>query len=459
MIARGGFLAAFTVVTLSALYITLLTSVMSLLTAGLVTPPFGQGAGAELVLGILGSSFLIVALIVSTVVVTNAFALITATRVREIALRRLLGASARSERRRIAAFGKRLSLLATAAGAALAAGAAAVGSGQGGMLEGVPATALLTPWVVLPLAALIACTTIAAWRGSSAVLSAEPVQALGLAATQEAGGADERRRLGATATTLLIAGLVILAGAFAAGAITPFAALIGIVGGTVLVIGVLAGAHTLLPTVFGLLSTALPRTGPAAIARRTVRDHPSRTTRAALGVLISVAVVTMFVVATVSAAAAITATYADSSLEDQSAEVLLVVLAVVGALIGFIVLIAALGLATTVALNTRLRAREIAVTRILGQGRADAARSVMIESAILSVGGSLAGLVLGAFLGWVGAQSILGSNVVGYVIPPVLPLADLALVVLAALVLTVASSIAPSRFVLADSPIRAFARA
>lgn len=463
MIARGGSLAAFTVVTLSALYITLLTSVMSLLTAGLVTTPFGQGAGAELVLGILGSSFLIVALIVSTVVVTNAFALITATRVREIALRRLLGASARSERRRIAAFGTRLSLLATVAGAALAAGAAAiiyaVGSGQGGMLEGVPATALLTPWVVLPLAALIACTTIAAWRGSAAVLGAEPVQALGLAATQEAGGADERRRLGATATTLLIAGLVILAGAFAAGAITPFAALIGIVGGTVLVIGVLAGAHTLLPTVFGLLSTALPRTGPAAIARRTVREHPSRTTRAALGVLISVAVVTMFVVATMSAAAAITATYADSSLEDQSAEVLLVVLAVVGALIGFIVLIAAVGLATTVALNTRLRAREIAVTRILGQGRADAARSVMIESAILSVGGSLAGLVLGAFLGWVGAQSILGSNVVGYVIPPVLPLAYLALVVLAALVLTVASSIAPSRFVLADSPIRAFARA
>ena len=463
MIARGGSLAAFTVVTLSALYITLLTSVMSLLTAGLVTTPFGQGAGAELVLGILGSSFLIVALIVSTVVVTNAFALITATRVREIALRRLLGASARSERQRIAAFGTRLSLLATAAGAALAVGAAAViyavGSGQGGMFERVPATALLTPWVVLPLAALIACTTIAAWRGSSAVLSAEPVQALGLAATQEAGGADERRRLGATATTLLIAGLVILAGAFAAGAITPFAALIGIVGGTVLVIGVLAGAHTLLPTVFGLLSTALPRTGPAAIARRTVRDHPSRTTRAALGVLISVAVVTMFVVATVSAAAAITATYADSSLEDQSAEVLLVVLAVVGALIGFIVLIAAVGLATTVALNTRLRAREIAVTRILGQGRADAARSVMIESAILSAGGSLAGLVLGAFLGWVGAQSILGSNVVGYVIPPVLPLAYLALVVLAALVLTVASSIAPSRFVLADSPIRAFARA
>jgi len=134
-------------------------------------------------------------------------------------------------------------------------------------------------------------------------------------------------------------------------------------------------------------------------------------------------------------------------------------LGIVNALIGFVVIIAAVGLATTVALNTRLRAREIAVTRILGQSRRDAAAAIVLESAVLSLAAALSGLVLGAVLGWVGAQSVIGVTMPGGVVLPFVPLPLIAVVLATSIVLTMLSSAAPLRFVLADSPVRAFARA
>ncbi len=462
MTARGGSLAALATVALSAMYIVLLTSVMALLRTGLVSTPFGQGETANLVLGVLGASFLIVALIVATVVVTNAFALVTASRIREIALRRLLGASAGQERRRIARDGLRLSLGATALGSAIAAGAAmlvlAIASPTGGMLAGAEPADLVDPLVVVPLLALQVCTMVAAWRGSAAVLAAEPVQALGLAGTLEVGG-DDRVRIGRGAAVTLLTGAALLVLTAFAGAVTPFAAFIGIIAGTVLVIGVLAGANGLLPRVMTALAAVLPRTGPAALARRTLAEHPARTARAALGVLIGVAVVSMFAVATASANLSLAVEYRDTEFQAQADEVLLGVLAIMSGLIGFVVVIAAVGLATTVALNTRLRAREIAVTRILGQSRRDAAIAIIAESAVLSVAAALSGLALGTLLGWVGAQSVIGVALSSRIVTLVVPLPLIGLVLVTALVLTVLAAVAPTRFVLADSPVRAFARA
>lgn len=462
MSGRGGTLAAIAVVALSAMYIVLLTSVMALLQSGLASTPFGQGAMAELVLGILGAAFLIVALIVATVVVTNAFVLVTATRVNEIALRRLLGASARAERTRIAREGLRLSLGASAFGIGLGAAAAygilLAGAQRDGMFDGATAADLVNPLVIVPLLVLQLCTVIAAWRGSAAVLAAEPVQALGLASTQQVGGSDEVR-IGRGATVALLTGLALLALTAIAGAFTPIAAFLGIIAGTLMAIGVLAGARGLVPRIVRVLAAVLPRTGPAALARRTLAEHPARTARAALGVLIGVAVVSMFVVATASANLSLAIEYQDTALADQADEVLLAVLGVVSALIGFVVLIAAVGLATTVALNTRLRSREIAVTRILGQSRRDAATVVVIEAAVLSIAAALSGLALGTLLGWVGAQSIMGVALSTRIVVPMIPLPLIGVVLITALVLTVLSSVAPTRFVLADSPVRAFARA
>lgn len=462
MSARTGTLAALAVIALSAAYIVLLTSLTSLLRAGLARTPFGQGETPELVLGILAVSFTIVALVVSTVVVTNAFALVTATRIREIALRRLLGASARRERRRIAAQGARLGLLGTAVGIAVGAGIAlavfAANAGDGGMLDGASAADLVDPGAIVPLVALIASTALAAWRGSAAVLDASPVQALGLATTQETGGL-ESTRLRPAAATLLLTGLVLLVVAAIGGMLTPLAVLVGLAGGTVLAVGILTGSNALLPRVTALIARALPRTGPAAAAAHALREHPARTSRAALGVVISVAIVTMFVVATASVATSQAIEYEGSADAVVVTEIMLVVLAVVGALTGVIAVISAIGLSTTVALSTRLRAREIATTRILGQNRGDAARAILIEGAVTSAAATLSGLAVGSVLGWVGAQSVLGSTLQSQLVTPVVPVLLVGVIAAVALVLTALSTIAPMRFVLADSPMRAFARA
>lgn len=462
MSGRGGTLAAFSVITLSALYITLLTAFMALLRTGLVSTPFGQGSTAEIVLGVLGSAFLLVSLIVSTVVVTNAFVLVAASRVHDIALRRLLGASASRERRRMLKEGVLMSLGATALGVLLGVGGSyaifAAGSQVGGMFDGAQFSDMLNPFVIAPLAALQVCVAVAAWRGSAAVLAAQPVQALGAASTQAAGG-DNRVRLGRPAAVTLICGVALLGLTFVAGAFTPLAAFLGIIAGTVVAAGVLAGAGGIMPRVMAVIARLLPAGGPAALARRTVAEHPARTSRAALGVLIGVAVVSMFVVATASANFSLALKYEGSALAGEADEVLLNVMGLVSALIGFVVIIAAVGLATTVALNTRLRAREIAVTRILGQSRRDAALAVLIEAAVLSLAAALSGLALGTVLGWVGAQSVIGVSMPGGAVLPFVPVPLIAAVLVTAIVLTVLSSAAPLRFVLADSPVRAFARA
>lgn len=463
MSPRTGTAAALVVITLSAAYIVLLTSLTALLRAGLVTTPYGQGELAQLLFGVLAFAFIVVALVVSTVVVTNAFALVTATRIREIALRRLLGASAAHERRRIAVQGARLGMLGVVLGVVLgcliALAVLTASAGRGGMLAGATAADLVELGAVVPLLALVGATAIAAWRGSAAVLGAAPVQALGLATTQEAGGARDGTRLRPVAAALLILALLLLAIAAIGGTLTPLAVFAGLAGGTLLAIGILAGANALLPRVTGLVARLLPRTGPAAVARRALDEHPARTSRAALGVVISVSVVTMFVVATASVATSQAIEYEGTASASDVAEIMLVLLAVVGVLTAVIAVISAIGLATTVALSTRLRAREIAVIRILGQNRHDAARAALIEGAVMSAAAALSGLLVGTLLGWVGAQSALGSTLKTLWVTPVVPLELVALIAVAALALTALAAIAPIRFVLADSPMRAFARA
>lgn len=463
MSPRTGTAAALVVLTLSAAYIVLLTSLTALLRAGLVTTPYGQGALAELLFGVLAFAFIVVALVVSTVVVTNAFALVTATRIREIALRRLLGAAAARERRRIAMQGARLGMLGALLGALLggviALAVLAASTGRGGMLAGATAADLLEPGAIVPLLALVAGAAIAAWRGSAAVLGAAPVQALGLASTQEAGGVHGGVRLRPAAAAVLLIALVLLAIAAVGGTLTPIAVFAGLAGGTLLAMGILMGASAILPRVTGLLARLLPRTGPAAVARRALQEHPARTSRAALGVVISVSVVTMFVVATASVATSQAIEYEGTASAVEVAEIMLVLLAVVGVLTTVVAVISAIGLATTVALSTRLRAREIAVIRILGQNRSDAARAILIEGAIMSAGAALSGLLIGTLLGWVGAQSALGSTLQTPWVTPVVPLELVVAIAGAALALTALAAIAPMRFVLADSPVRAFARA
>jgi putative ABC transport system permease protein len=68
------------------------------------------------------------------------------------------------------------------------------------------------------------------------------------------------------------------------------------------------------------------------------------------------------------------------------------------------------------------------------------------------------GLILGAFYGWAGAQSLLGSidGSSGLVVP-VFPWLVIAIIVVAAIILTIVASVAPSRRATRVAPVTALA--
>ncbi|WP_168915925.1 FtsX-like permease family protein [Microcella flavibacter] len=466
MTTRSGMVAAMTVVVLSAFYGVLLLITTSLISAGVLQTGFGDNDATVFVLGVLAFAFIAVAVIVASSVISSAFTLVTASRVREIALRRLLGASAQQERGRIARQGAVMGAVGATAGTALAVlagfGMLAIGRGPDG--DGLLAAAgpldVLYPLAIVPAVAVAVTTAVAAWRGSHGVLSAQPVLALGAAATHETGATgDERVRISAPAVALLGLGVLLLAVAAVLGAVSPLAVVVGLLGGVLLAIGVMTSIGGTLPHLFRLLGRLLPRSGAGGAARRSLAQHPVRAARASLGVVLSTAVVTMFAVGTAIFERSIIDEYYGTGDEAEVAVILTGILAVVGALVSVIALISAIGLTTTVALTTRLRAREIATGRVLGQSRRDAVRAILVETAVVCTSAALAGLLLGTALGWVGAQSVMGFSMAGRIVPFVIPPALVVGLLVATVVLGLVASASPARFVLADSPARAFARA
>lgn len=461
---QPGRLVSLTVVALSACYAVLLLTLTTAAANGVLASVFGDNPSVIIVLAILAFAFLVISVVVSTVVISNTYSIVTASRVRDIALRRLLGSTAQTERRRIAADG-----LGTGVTGAILGGLGGIGISvaairfaaehQELLLDADAAGTSLTPLVAVPLALIVVCTWWAAWRGSRGVIDVQPIQALGVAAI---GGADESEARSRTPLAGLVTfgiGIVLLLGTAVLGVFSPLAALVGLAAGTVTVIGFIASASWTIPRVLRLVSLLLPRTFGAKMAAESLQRHPLRTSRAALGVTISVAVVTMFVVASATFEATLTRAYAGSESEGDAYSIIGMVMVVVLALISFTVVIAAIGLANAVSLSTRLRSREIALMRVLGQTRAGVASSIISESARLSIAATATGLALGFVFGWVGTQSLLGSiRDIGLVIPVVPPL-FLVGAVAAGLVLTVVASASPTRAVLKDAPIEAFSRA
>lgn len=488
------------VVALGAAYSTVLIGLISALSNGIAASIFGTNDAVMFMLGLLGVAFLVIAMIITTVVITNTFAMVTASRVRTIALYRLLGASSRQERMRVVRDGLRSGILGTAIGAVVglgaqwalvtaAASAAAEENSRLGnevvTIDGVVQPAMepggflesLNPLALLPLVAIVLCSCWAAWRGSVRVLAVQPVQALGAAAMQESGLEDAgpvragrasrtsrpqtsgRPRIPLAAWMLLGTGTALLLAAVLLGAVTPYAMFVGLVGGTLAVLGFIGASAVIIPAALRAIEFVLPRSFTGTVASRTLQAHPVRTARSALGVTISVAVVVMFVVATASFESAMYASYAGSEVEAEAYSILGTVISVITALIAATGVISAIGLINAVSFAVRLRQRELALTRILGQRRSDVAKTILAESARLSIGAILMGLALGIVFGWVGMQSIIGSvRGLGFV-PPVVPWQLLVVLAVLAAVLTVLASIAPIRRSLALAPITAFQEA
>jgi putative ABC transport system permease protein len=114
---------------------------------------------------------------------------------------------------------------------------------------------------------------------------------------------------------------------------------------------------------------------------------------------------------------------------------------VVGVLLGFSLLIAALGIATTLTLSVSERTREIGVLRAIGLTGQQLKRMLTLEAVLLALTGALAGTVLGLAFGWFAGRSLMPNAPVVFDPPYLVILGLLALTVLIGL----AASVLPAR--------------
>ncbi|HEY4226330.1 MAG TPA: FtsX-like permease family protein [Pseudolysinimonas sp.] len=420
-----------------------------------------QSATVGILLSVIGWVFIVIAIYVGAVVTSNTFATIVAGRARTIALLRLLGSSARTQRSAVAREGLLAGVLGGIAGAVVgtgvAAGIAAIGRATG--VIGPFDYSYLAPGLLAPIVAVVLTTWLASWIGSRRVLSVTPLQALGGSEELSREEAAHRPRRNRTALTLGIIGLALLLLSVAVGLISPLAVLIGVIGGVISFTGLVLGADVIMPPALRLVGRLFGRSAPARLAAENALRHPQRSSRATIGLVIGVTLVTMFGVATASFGQIIRAAQAAQPEEYQGIDQLLTgVTTVFSVLIGFSGLIAAVGLVNNLSLSVLQRIRELGLLRALGFSVQQLRRMILTESAQLTFTAVLLGLVLGAFYGWVGAQSFLGAiNGSPGIVFPAVPCLIVGIVVVAGAALTAIASWAPSRRATRVSPITALA--
>ncbi|SHF55388.1 putative ABC transport system permease protein [Jatrophihabitans endophyticus] len=421
---------------------------------------FGAGATAQLVLGILTVVFLTVAVTVTAVVVAGATEVVLTGQLREIALRRLLGAAARDERDRVRRAVMRRAVVGVAGGAVLGYGVSAAvlafGVTQSREFRIGAAAFVPSPLLLVALGAQLVVTRGAVRRGTAVVLTVAPVAALRLSAEADAAVTATLAVPRRAAAAVLGAGVTLLAFAVAASTQTPLAMVPAVVGGVVTFVGLVSQAHRFVPGLLAGLARVLPRGVALELARRTLLRHPLRTSRAVLGIAAAVTLVTTFAVGIASFQAAVAEHYEGSAVAGLAHDVLTAVVSVVLVLTVFLVTTATIALGNAMWFGGWTRRRETALRRVLGQpGRATRA-GVLAESLLLTLTATVLGLVVGLAFGWVGAQSVFGVEAEGHLVVPVVPPVLVAGAVAGVGLLAAIAAVAPTRAALRLPPIRAY---
>jgi len=415
----------------------------------------------QFVLGFIAFVFIAIAVYVGAVVTANTFATIIAGRIRTIALLRLIGSSAVAQRRAVAGEGLRVGVVGAIAGAVVGTLVTVLVVRVGVATAFLPDLAFdyAPPVVVLPIVAVVLTTWLASWVGSRRVLRVSPIQATGAAQEESLAESSGHRLRNVIALVLVIVGVCVLGCAVLLGLTDPTAVLVGVVGGLLSFTGFVLGAHLVMPRVLRLVGRAFGSSAPARLAAENAVRYPERSTRTTIGLVIGVTLITMFAVAVESFQVIIRAAQrAQPEVYQGVDQILLVTVVVFSILMGFSALIAAVGMVNNLSLGVLQRTRELGLLRALGFTGRQVRRMILVESASLTTAAVLVGLVLGTFYGWVGAQSLLGgiSGSPGIVAPAV-PVALLAIVVVAAVALTLVASMTPSRRATRVAPVAALA--
>ena len=418
-------------------------------------------AAVQVVLRFIAFVFIAVALYTAAVITSNTFATIIAGRTRTIALLRLLGATARSQRRAVAREGLLVGLLGSAAGLAAGVGGTALAvwaSTAGGLLPRLPFT-YFSPIELLPPVAVLLTTWLASWIGARRVLVVSPVQATGAAEERPASEVARRRGRNVWSAVLFIAGVAVLLLGVWIGRLSPEGLLVGVVGGMLSFTGVVLGAEVVMPPALRLVGLLFGRNTPAALAGRNALRYPERSARTTIGIVIGVTLVTMFSVAVQTFIVMVDdVRRSDPQSFQQTGQILTVVAVIFSAISGFSALLAAIGMVNNLSLSVLQRIRELGLLRALGFTGRQVRGMIVAESAQLTLTAVFVGLLLGTFYGWAGAEAMLGSarggpGIIWPAFPPVL----LAVIVTAAALLIWVASAAPARRATRVTPVDALA--
>lgn len=421
----------------------------------------GSSGTVGMMLSLLAIVFIVIALYVGAVVTANTFSTIVAGRARSIALLRLLGSTARAQRRSVVREGLGVGVVGALAGAALGTGVAWLVEQLAVAQEFFPPTGYgyLSGVLVLPIVAVVVTTWLASWVGSRRVLTVTPLQAIGNAQEASRDELDARPRRRGAAWALGVLGALLLLAALALGLVTPLAVLVGLVGGVLSFTGIILSADAVMPPALRLAGRMLGSSAPSRLAAENAVRHPQRSSRATIGLVIGVTLVTTLGVAASSFEQIVyAARQSEPEVYEGTDPMLTAVIAVFSVLVGFSGLIAAVGLVNNLSLSVLQRTRELGLLRALGFSVAQLRRMILAESAQLTFTAVTVGLVLGGVYGWIGAQSAFGSldGSPGIVLPGV-PWVIVVVVVVAGALLTVVASAAPARRATRVSPITALA--
>ncbi|MFS0892833.1 FtsX-like permease family protein [Microbacterium sp. 179-I 3D3 NHS] len=457
--------ASILVAALSAAFGVILVEVTAYIAAVLQADPFiGDSGTLAFVVGLLSVLLTAVAIYVAAIVTANTFATIIAGRTRQIALLRLIGASARSQRAEVGRQGLVVGVIGALLGLLTALVLAAVGVHIGAQLiDGDPSGfSLAQPFIALPVIGVALTTWAAAWAGSRRVLTVTPLQALGGSVDRAHDEVAGRRSRHVGAWVLFISGAVLLAGGVVIGLVSPVGVAVAFFGGILSFTGLALGAVMFMPPVLRLVGRLLGSSATARLAAENALRYPERSSRMAIGVVMGVTLVTMFAVALESAKGLMMRQTTDDippeffAPFDAFAAIMMVLVAVSA-------VIAAVGLVNLLTIGVVQRRRELGLLRSIGLSNAQVRRMVLLEATHITVAATLTGLVLGITYGWIAAQSLLGAvptlpdfEPAGLVVPQV-PWVPVAIIVVATAVLTLVAAATPTRLATRIAPVEALA--
>lgn len=454
--------ASILVATLSSSFGVLLLTVTGILdTVIRADDVTGSSGTVAALLAVTAAVFVALAIYIGAVVTANTFSTIVAGRTRTIALLRLIGSTARAQRRGVAREGVIVGLVGSAAGLVIGVGAAFALARLGVAAGTLPDIAypIVEPTAALPVVAVVLTTWLASWIGARRVLSVTPMQAIAGAQelTQEETTARPARNV--VAIVLFVLGVLLLLGGVAIGLVSPLGVFVGIIGGIASFTGLVLGAHLVMPPALRVIGRLFGSSATARLAAENAVRYPERSSRTTIGLVIGVTLITMFAVAAANfQQVVLRMQQSQPETYEATQAVIGTTVAVFSALIGLSALIAAVGMVNNLSLSVLQRTRELGLLRALGFSAGQIRRMIVLEAAQLTVAAVAVGLILGVFYGWAGAQAMLGS-ITGSpsLIAPAVPWLVVVVIVVLAAVLTAVASVAPSRRATRISPVAALA--